>query len=120
MMPSSYDQDNIFAKILREELPSRVFFENDYIKVFHDINPEAPIHLLMIPRGPYKDFYSFIEEAAEQEKVGFFAGINEVIKKLGLEAGGYRLVTNAGAAAGQTVYHFHLHLLAGKKLGSLA
>ena len=119
MMPSSYDQNNIFAKILRDELPSEVLFENDYIKVFKDIKPEAPTHLLMIPRGPYKDFYAFILEASEKEKQGFFTGVAEVIKKLSLEEGDYRLVTNAGASAGQTVYHFHLHLLAGKSLGPL-
>jgi len=118
-MSSPYDSNNIFAKILRKEVPSQVFFENNYIKVFPDIKPEAPIHLLMIPKGPYKDFYAFISQASDEEKLGFFQAVQEVIEKLGLEEGGYRLVTNAGSAAGQTVYHFHLHLLSGKKLGPL-
>ena len=119
-MTSSYNTNNIFAKIIRNEVPCEVFFENDYIKAFQDIAPEAPIHLLMIPKGPYRDFYHFMSEGQEQEKAGFFRGVTQVIQKLGLEAGGYRLVTNAGNSAGQTVYHFHLHLLAGKELSSLA
>jgi histidine triad (HIT) family protein len=118
-MTDSYDSNNIFAKILREEIPSKLFYENDFIKVFHDINPEAPIHLLMIPRGPYRDFYHFISSAIEAEIKGFFKGVEEVIKKLSLEEGGYRLITNAGATVGQTIFHFHLHLLAGKKFSSL-
>ena len=118
-MTRPYDSNNVFAKILREELACKSFYQNDFIAVFPDIKPEAPTHLLMIPKGPYKDFYHFMKEATELEIAGFFRGVQEVIEQLGLEEGGYRLITNAGESVGKTVFHFHLHLLAGKSFSHL-
>lgn len=114
-----YDSNNIFARILRGEIPSRRVFENEYAVAFHDIAPQAPIHVLVIPRGPYISVADFTAKASEAEIVGFFRAVGEVARQLGLEAPGYRILANMGEDAGQEVPHFHVHLFGGRKMGPM-
>lgn len=116
-MTPPYDPQNIFAKILREEIPCKKVHEDDFSLAFHDISPQAPLHILIIPKGPYTGFPHFMKRASPAEITGFFQAVEKVGKELGVEAGGYRLITNNGPDGGQEVPHFHVHLLAGKKLG---
>lgn len=114
-----YDQNNIFARILRSEIPSRKVFENEWALAFHDINPQAPTHVLVIPKGPYCSFADFSAQASEAEIAGFVRAVGKVARDLGLEAPGYRLLANMGEHSGQEVPHFHVHLFAGKPLGRM-
>ena len=111
---SIYDEQNIFAKIIRGELPCEKIYENEYVLSFKDINPEAPSHTLIIPKGAYRDINDFIENATNEEIIGFNQAIPIVAKKLGISeaAGGkgYRIISNAGPDAHQSVDHFHIHL----------
>ncbi len=115
----TYDPNNIFARILRGEIPSRKVFENEHAVAFHDIAPQAPVHVLVIPRGPYISAADFTAKASDAEIVGFFRAVGAVARALGLEEPGYRLLANMGEHAGQEVPHFHVHLLAGRPLGSM-
>lgn len=112
-----YDDNNIFAKILRKEIPCEFVYENNYAVAFHDISPEAPVHILVIPKGQYVTYDHFYKSASDNEKLAYFEAITQVINKLGLADSGYRLVSNAGRNANQSVHHFHTHLLAGTNLG---
>jgi diadenosine tetraphosphate (Ap4A) HIT family hydrolase len=114
-----YDTNNIFARILRGEIPSRRVFENEFAVAFHDIAPQAPVHILVIPRGPYISIADFTAKAADAEIAGFFRAVAEVARMLGLEAPGYRVLANMGEDAGQEVPHFHVHLFGGKRLGMM-
>ena len=114
-----YDTNNIFARILRGEIPSRRVYEDDFAVAFHDIAPQAPIHVLVIPRGPYISIADFTAKASEAEIVGFFRAVAAVAKQLDLEAPGYRVLANMGEDAGQEVPHFHVHLFGGKRLGAM-
>jgi diadenosine tetraphosphate (Ap4A) HIT family hydrolase len=114
-----YDPNNIFARILRDEIPSRRVFENEHAIAFHDIAPQAPLHVLVIPRGAYISMADFTARASDTEIVGFFKAVGEVARQLGLEEPGYRLLANMGEHAGQEVPHFHVHLFGGKALGSM-
>ncbi|MFQ3307054.1 MAG: histidine triad (HIT) family protein [Candidatus Midichloriaceae bacterium] len=114
-----YNQNNIFAKIIKKEIPSEVVLENEYMLIFKDINPAAPIHLIAIPKGEFTSFDDFSENSTQEEMRAFFKGIRNITKKLKIDESGYRLVTNHGKDAIQTVEHFHIHILAGKKLGSI-
>jgi histidine triad (HIT) family protein len=114
-----YDSQNIFARILRGEIPCRKVFEDDYALAFHDINPQAPVHVLVIPKGPYCSFADFSASASEAEIAGFFRAVGKVAKDLGLEAPGYRMLANMGADSGQEVPHFHVHLFGGRPLGRM-
>lgn len=115
----SYDKENIFAKILRGEIPCERVFENEEVLAIKDIEPAAPVHLLVIPKGEYSSFDTFSAEAGA-EKIGrFFAAIQQIAKEQGVIESGYRLITNHGKDASQTVPHFHVHLLAGRPLGSI-
>ena len=113
----SYDPSNVFAKILRGEIPAKKIFENDYALAFPDINATAPTHVLVIPKGDYEQVDDFMSRASDAEIVGFFKAVRSVAQQLGV--GQYRLISNNGEAAGQSVPHFHVHLLAGKPLGPL-
>lgn len=113
-----YDAQNVFAKILRGEIPSRRVFEDDWAVAFHDIAPQAPVHVLVIPRGPYVSLADFATTASEAEIAGFFRAVAAVARQLELEAPGYRVLTNMGSHGGQEVPHFHVHLLAGRPLGA--
>lgn len=115
----AYDADNIFAKILRGELPCDKLYEDEYALAFPDINPQAPTHVLVIPKGEYVSWADFSENATEAEIAGFVRAIGKVAKDLGLIDNGYRALTNAGQDAGQIVPHLHVHIFAGKPLGPM-
>ncbi len=114
-----YDPDNIFARILRGEIPCRRVHETDHALAFHDINPQAPVHVLVIPKGPYRSWADFSDKASEAEIAGFVRAVGETAKLLGLEAPGYRLLANAGVNAHQEVPHLHVHVFGGKALGPM-
>ena len=114
----AYDPNNVFAKILRGEIPSKKVYEDAFAYAFHDIAPNAPVHVLVIPKGAYRDYDAFLREATADEIVGFFHAVREVAVQLGV-ADAFRLITNNGAKAGQSVDHFHVHILAGKPMGAL-
>lgn len=115
----AYDVNNIFAKILRGEIPCDKVYEDDFSLAFRDINPQAPTHVLVIPKGPYVSFDDFSEKANPQELSGFFKAVGKVAKELKINHDGYRLLANHGANAHQEVPHFHVHLFAGKPLGPM-
>jgi histidine triad (HIT) family protein len=114
-----YDPSNIFAKILRGEIPSRKVHEDAWSLAFHDINPQAPVHVLVIPKGPYVSFADFSEHASDAEIAGFMRAVGKVARDLGLEEDGYRLLANAGVNAHQEVPHLHVHIFAGRPLGPM-
>ena len=118
----SYDKNNIFAKILRKEIPCKKIFENDHVLSFHDINPQKKIHAIVIPKGKYVDLDDFSLNASPEEMVGLLKGINIAAKKLGIstEVGkGYRTLTNISDDGGQEVPHLHFHLFGGEKVGKM-
>ena len=118
----SYDDNNIFAKILKDEIPCDKIYEDDYILSFHDINPQKKIHALVIPKGKYINLDDFNAKASPEEMVGLLKGINIVAKKLGIstEVGkGYRALTNISDHGGQEVLHLHFHLFGGEKIGKM-
>ena len=121
----AYDRNNIFAKILRGEIPLKPdekIYENEYVLSFYDINPRKKIHALVIPKGEYTDLDDFIEKASEKEIFEFFKGINSVAKKLGIsldKGKGYRAIANVGEDGGQEVPHLHFHLVGGEKVGKM-
>jgi histidine triad (HIT) family protein len=118
----SYDDSNIFAKILRGEIPCDKIYEDDFVLSFHDINPQKKIHALVIPKGKYVDLDNFSLNASPEEIVGLIKGINIVAKKLGIstEVGkGYRALTNISNDGGQEVPHLHFHLFGGEKVGKM-
>ena len=117
-----YDKNNIFAKILRKEIPCKTIFENDYILSFHDINPQKKIHALVIPKGEYINLDDFNNRASDKEIVALSKAITEVSKILGIstETGkGYRALTNLDDHGGQEVPHLHFHLFGGEKIGKM-
>ena len=114
-----YDDANIFARILRGEIPSKKVFENEWAIAFHDINPQAPVHVLIIPKGRYVSFADFSASASDAEVAGFMRAVGMVARDLGLEAPGYRILANMGMHGGQEVPHFHVHLFAGRGLGRM-
>ena len=114
-----YDDANIFARILRGEIPCKKVHEDEHALAFHDINPQAPVHVLVIPKGRYVSVADFAAQASAEEIAGFWRAVAKVAKDLGVEAGGYRVLTNMGADGGQEVPHFHVHLLGGKKIGPM-
>jgi diadenosine tetraphosphate (Ap4A) HIT family hydrolase len=114
-----YDDNNIFAKILRGEIPCNKILEDDYALAFHDIRPQAPIHALVIPKTPYLDAPDFYENATPEQIAGFCRAIAAVAEKLGVAATGYRLIANIGAHSHQEVPHYHVHILGGRPLGPM-
>ena len=114
-----YDDQNIFAKILRDEIPSNRVYEDEWAIAFRDINPQAAVHILIIPRTSHVSFADFTANAAAAEIAGFFRAVGLVARQLELEEPGYRLLTNMGIHAGQEVPHFHVHLFAGGYLGPM-
>ncbi len=114
-----YDEQNIFAKILRGEIPSKKVYEDDFALAFHDINPQAPTHILVIPKGPYVSWDDFSAKAADAEIAGFVRAVGTVARAAGMVAPGYRLLANTGLDAHQEVPHLHVHLFAGRKLGPM-
>lgn len=114
-----YDDQNVFAKILRGEIPSRTVFDNEFALGFEDITPQAPTHLLVIPKGAYVSWDDFSARASDAEIVGFVRAVGEVARAAGLVAPGYRLLANTGLDSHQEVPHLHVHIMAGKPLGPL-
>jgi diadenosine tetraphosphate (Ap4A) HIT family hydrolase len=115
----AYDQNNVFARILRGELPCSKVYEDEHVLAFRDINPQAPIHVVLIPKGQYVSVDDFSANASEAELAAFMRAIGHVAKAEGAAAGGYRILANHGPAAHQEVPHFHLHLFAGRDLGPM-
>ena len=114
-----YDPDNIFARILRGEIPATRVHEDEWAVAFHDIVPQAPVHVLVIPRGAYRSWADFSSVASDAEIAGLVRAVGTVARKLGLEEPGYRLLANAGVDAHQEVPHLHVHLFGGKPLGPM-
>ena len=112
-----YDESNIFARILRGEIPARRVYEDEYALAFHDINAQAPVHILVIPKGAYVSWDDFSEHGSAEEIAGFVRAVGHVAREQGLVAPGYRLLANAGADSGQEVPHLHVHLFGGKGSG---
>ncbi|MCB1868309.1 MAG: histidine triad nucleotide-binding protein [Gammaproteobacteria bacterium] len=115
----SYDRNNIFARILRGEIPCNKVYEDEHALVFHDIAPQAPVHLLVIPKGEYVSFDDFSRDAPAEAVAGFYRASQKAAEQLGLLQGGYRILANTGADAHQEVMHYHLHIFAGCDLGSM-
>jgi diadenosine tetraphosphate (Ap4A) HIT family hydrolase len=114
-----YDEGNIFARILRGEIPSQRIYEDEWAVAFHDINPQAPVHVLVIPRGAWRSWADFSARAPDAEIGGFVRAVGAVARQLGLEEPGYRLLANAGIDAHQEVPHLHVHLFGGRPLGPM-
>ena len=114
-----YDHGNIFARILRGELPSRKVYEDEHVLAFHDINPLAPTHILVIPKGAYVSWDDFSEKASDAEIAAFVRATGRVAREAGLVESGYRVLANTGTDSGQEVPHLHLHIFAGGPLGPM-
>jgi diadenosine tetraphosphate (Ap4A) HIT family hydrolase len=114
-----YDKENIFAKILRREIPCTKLYEDDYALAFEDINPQAPIHVLVIPKGEYVAMDDFISIASDAEISGFFRAVANTARQLELVLPGYRILSNIGEDGMQEVPHLHIHIFGGKKMGPM-
>jgi histidine triad (HIT) family protein len=114
-----YDDANIFAQILRGEIPAKTVYDDDYALAFHDISPLAPTHILVIPKGPYVSWDDFSAKASDAEIAGFVRAIGKIAREAGLVESGYRLLANVGVDSGQEVPHLHVHIFAGKALGPM-
>jgi diadenosine tetraphosphate (Ap4A) HIT family hydrolase len=114
-----YDSSNIFAKILRGEIPCKKVYENAHALAFHDIRPQAKVHVLVIPKGPYVGMTDFAEKASAAEIEGFVRAIGETAKLLEVVGKGYRILANSGAHAHQEVPHLHVHIFGGQRLGRM-
>tara|TARA_B100000214_G_C23463188_1_gene399289 strand:- start:61 stop:411 length:351 start_codon:yes stop_codon:yes gene_type:complete len=114
-----YNDENIFAKILRKEIPCKVVHEDDFSLFFNDISPQAKIHVLGIPKVQCTDFSDFLNKSDKDLISSFFKSVNFVIEKLNIRESGYRIISNSGVDGGQEVPHFHIHILAGEKIGTL-
>jgi histidine triad (HIT) family protein len=119
----SYDKNNIFAKILRGEIPCKKIYENDYVLAFHDVNPQKKVHALVIPKGDYINLDDFLSTASDKEITSLIKGIGIVAKKLGVSGSakseGYRSLVNVGENGGQEVPHLHFHIFGGEKVGKM-
>lgn len=114
-----YDDSNIFARILRGEIPSKKVYEDEHVLAFHDINPLAPTHILVIPKGPYVSWDDFSERASDEEIGAFVRAVGRIAREHGLVADGYRLLANVGPNSGQEVPHLHVHIFGGRPLGPM-
>ncbi len=115
----AYDDDNVFAKILRGELPCNKAYEDDHALAFHDINPQAPVHVLVIPKGGWVSMDDFSANASAEQQAGLMRAIGNTARALGLAAPGYRVLTNCGRDSHQEVMHLHFHIFAGRPLGPM-
>jgi histidine triad (HIT) family protein len=114
-----YDDNNIFARILRGEIPNNTVYEDEWALAFHDINPQAPVHVLVIPKGAYVSWDDFSARGSADEIAGFVRAVGTVARDLGLVAPGYRLLANTGLNSGQEVPHLHVHIFGGKVMGPM-
>jgi histidine triad (HIT) family protein len=119
MATKTYDSNNVFARILRGEIPCRKVLETDHALAFNDINPQAPHHVLVIPKGAYVDLDDFTRTASEAEIAGLMKAVGEVARQIGAVDAGFRVLANCGVNAGQEVPHLHFHLFAGRPLGPM-
>lgn len=115
----AYDTNNVFAKILRGEIPCKKVYEDQWALAFHDINPQAPVHILIIPRGPYVSLDDFHEKATDAEIAGFIRAVGKVAREVGVADDGYRWLANTGRHGHQEVFHLHVHIFGGKQLGHM-
>ncbi len=116
---AAYDDTNIFARILRGEIPNKTVYEDEWALAFHDINPQAPVHVLVIPKGRYVSWDDFSRDASNAEIAGYIRAIGTVARDLGLPAPGYRLLANVGINGHQEVPHLHVHIFGGKQMGAM-
>ena len=112
----AYDPNNIFAKIIRGEIPCKKLFEDEHVLAFHDIHPQAPVHVLVIPKGAYRDMNDFCAHASAAEQAGLMSGLRKAAEKSGVLESGYRVIANTGADSRQEVPHLHFHVLGGRRL----
>lgn len=115
----SYDHNNIFARILRGDIPCKKIFEDDHTLAFHDIRPQASVHALVIPKGAYRDMDDFAARASSAEMAAFLRTVGHVARLLGVAESGYRVISNCGSHGGQEVPHLHVHILGGESLGAM-
>ncbi|MEO1090418.1 MAG: histidine triad nucleotide-binding protein [Pseudomonadota bacterium] len=115
----AYDDQNVFAKILRGEIPCKKVYEDEFVLAFHDINPMAPVHVLVIPKGAYVSFADFARDADDETVTAFFRAVNMIARELGLDERGYRVLANTGVDGNQEVPHFHMHIFGGAPLGRM-
>jgi histidine triad (HIT) family protein len=114
-----YIKDNVFAKIISRNIPATVIYEDDNVLAFNDINPVAPVHVLVVPKKGYVDYTDFMLHASGDEIKGYFVALAHIASLVGLEQDGYRLITNKGEKCGQTVPHFHFHIVGGRSISKL-
>ncbi len=115
----AYDKNNIFARILRGEIPCDKVFEDEHVLAFNDINQQAPVHVLVIPKGEYESLDDFAAGASDAEIAAFFRAVGKIARDLGVAGSGYRFLSNHGSDALQEVPHFHVHIFGGRRLGSM-
>ncbi len=115
----TYDPDNIFAKILRGEIPNETVYEDDHVLAFNDIAPHAPIHVLVIPKGPYTDMHDFSAKASAEEITAYVQSFSKIATILGIEKEGYRMISNCKDFGMQEVPHLHCHILSGEQIGPM-
>lgn len=116
---AEYDENNIFARILRGEIPCNKVYEDEYVLAFNDLYPKAPVHILVIPKGAYVSIDDFGAKASADEIKAFFAAISKIVNEKGIEGSGFRCIANAGIDGGQEVPHFHMHVLGGAPVGKM-
>lgn len=116
---NTYDDNNIFAKILRGEIPCEAVYEDDYVLAFKDIAPQAPVHVLVIPKGAYISIEDFGANGSAAEVHGFYAALSTITSQLSLSENGFRVIANTGAHGGQEVPHYHVHILGGEPVGPM-
>ncbi|MEI8395188.1 MAG: histidine triad nucleotide-binding protein [Rhodospirillaceae bacterium] len=119
MTHTTYDQGNIFARILRGEIPCDKLYEDEHVLAFNDINPKAPVHVLVIPKGAYVSMADMSARGSDTEIAALFRAVGTIARQLGIEESGYRFMANNGANAHQEVPHLHLHLFGGRKMGPM-
>lgn len=115
----AYDDSNVFARIIRGEIPNKTVYEDEHVLAFQDIQPQAPVHVLVIPKGPYVTLTDFAEKASDEEIVAWVRALGKVAKQSGADADGYRLIANNGENGHQEVPHLHMHVLGGRRLGRM-
>jgi histidine triad (HIT) family protein len=115
----AYDPNNVFARILRGEIPCKKLFETEHALAFHDINPQAPVHVLVIPKGPYVSMEDFSAKASDAELADFMRAVGRAAREMGVVDSGYRILANNGRDANQEVPHLHIHVFGGRRLGRM-
>ncbi len=115
----AYDRSNVFARILRGEIPCKKVYEDEHVLAFHDVSPQSPTHVLVIPKGEYVSLDDFSEKASAAEQAALVRALGQVAREQGVVEAGYRILSNTGPAAHQEVPHFHVHLFGGRDLGEM-